>query len=192
MGNKKLIIVLAVVLIVAALLVGLFFVFSNGKPKDVALTLEELNNNGQFQLGKLDWGLSVSQVNALLPHDLVEDNFRKPPESSGYVFYNTEYEYALSGLCTPASVQFYNGTLETVQFTFHAGLDSKQWFDAQIREATRLFGEQNDKKENVTEMFESTIYTWTTEETMLQIALIVGDQVESTVGITVGANQQKG
>lgn len=185
--GKKIVFVILAVLIVAALLLTLFFLFTDNNVKDIELSMGDFLNNGEYQYDGIAWGASVAQVNEALPYALEEDSSRTPPASTGYVFYKSKNTYTLDGQSTVASVEFHDGTLQVIQFAFHVGQDYQQWFESQVAELSRLYGAHSDKAENASDMFESTIYTWSTDNSMLQIVLLTGKNVVPTVTISVGA-----
>ena len=187
MKKKSLIIVLTV-LIAVALMLALYFVFAGNSVDSIELSLEDFKSNGEYQYSEIAWGASVAQVNEALPYALEEeDSSRTPPASTGYTFYKSKNAYTLDGQSTVASVQFHDDALQVIQFAFHAGQNYQQWFESQVAELTRLYGAHSDKAENASDMFESTLYTWSTDNSMLQIVLLTGKNVAPTVTISVGA-----
>lgn len=187
MKKKSIVIIILTVLIAVALMLALYFVFAGNSVDNIELSLENFKNNGEYQYGEIGWGSSVAQVNEALPYDLEEDTSRTPPASTGYVFYKSKNTYTLDGQSTVASVEFHDGTLQVIQFAFHVGQNYQQWFESQVAELSRLYGAHSDKAENASDMFESTIYTWSTDNSMLQIVLLTGKNVVPTVTISVGA-----
>lgn len=190
--GKKIVFIILAMLIAAALLLTLFFMLSGNNVEDIELSLGDLKSNGEYQYIGIAWGASVAQVNEALPYALEEDSSRTPPASTGYTFYKTQNSYTLGGQNTVASVQFHNGTLQVIQFAFHVGQNYQQWFESQVAELSRLYGAHSDKAENASDMFESTVYTWSTDNSMLQIVLLTGKNVAPTVTISVGAKPANG
>ena len=193
MMKKKNVLIIVAVLVAAVLLVALYFVFFGNKR--VELSLEDFKHNGQYQYDGIAWGSSVEQVKEALSDSLEEDAARKPPASSGYTFYKTKNEYRLDGMSTNASVQFHDGTLETFQFSFRFEQDYQVWqvwFDNQVAELTSLYGEPTKKSENASDMFESTLYDWSTDNSTLQIVLVTGKNVQPTGVISVGMKRTDG
>ncbi len=185
--KKKSIIIILTVLIAVALMLALYFVFAGNNVENIELSLEDFKSNGEYQYSGIAWEASVAQVNEALPYALEEDNSRTPPTSTGYTFYKSKNAYTLDGQSTVASVQFHDDALQVIQFAFHAGQNYQQWFESQVAELTRLYGAHSDKAENASDVYESTVYTWSTDNSMLQIVLLTGKNVEPTVTISVGA-----
>lgn len=187
MKKKSIIIIILTVLIAVAVMLALYFVFAGSRVDSIELLLENFKSNGEYQYDGIAWGASVAQVNEALSYALEEDSTRTPPASTGYVFYKSKNAYILDGKNTVASVEFHDGTLQVIQFAFHVGQNYQQWFESQVAELSRLYGAHSDKAENASDMFESTIYTWATDNSMLQIVLLTGKNIEPTVTISVGA-----
>ena len=76
--------------------------------------------------------------------------------------------------------------LEALQFSFRFEQNYQVWFDNQVAELTSLYGEPTKKEGNASDMFESTIYDWSTDNSTLQIVLFTGEYVDPTVTISVG------
>lgn len=182
--KKKIVLIILAVLIVAAMLLTLYFVFAGDKC--VELSLGDFKSNGEYQYHEIAWGSSPDQVKEALSDTLEEDAVRKPPASTGYIFYKTKTEYRLDGISTNASVQFHDGALETFQFSFRFEQNHQVWFDNQVAELTSLYGAPTEKKENASDMFESTLYEWSTDNSTLQIVLLTGKYINPTVTISVG------
>lgn len=185
--KKKSIIIILTVLIAVALMLALYFVFAGNSVDSIELSLEDFKSNGEYQYSGIAWGASVAQVNEALPYALEEDSSRTPPASTGYAFYKSKNAYTLDGQSTVASVQFRDDALQVIQFAFHAGQNYQQWFESQVAELSRLYGAHTDKAENASDIYESTVYTWSTDNSMLQIVLLTGKNVAPTVTISVGA-----
>ncbi|MBR7122684.1 MAG: hypothetical protein IKC95_04445 [Oscillospiraceae bacterium] len=181
MKKKNIIIILAVLIAVALLLL-----FTGNNVEDIDLSLGDLKSNGEYQYSGIAWGASVAQVNEALPYALEQDSSRTPPISTGYTFYKSQNAYTLDGQSTVASVQFHDGTLQVIQFAFHVGQNYQQWFESQVAELSRLYGAHTDKVENASDIYESTVYTWSTDNSMLQIVLLTGKYINPTVTISVG------
>lgn len=191
MKKKSMIIILAVLIAVVWML-ALYFFFAGSSVDSIDLSLEDFRSNGVYQYSGIAWGASVAQVNEALPYALEADSSRTPPASTGYAFYTSKNAYTLDGQSTTASLQFHDGTLQVIQFAFHVGQNYQQWFESQVAELSRLYGAHNDKAENASDIFESTVYTWSTDNSMLQIVLLTGKNIAPTVVISVGAKPANG
>lgn len=182
MEKKKLFIILGVLIAVALA----FFLIDGNRAKNIDLSLAELKSDGEYRFYEIDWDLSADEVDSAMADGIQIDPNLKPPEYTGYVYYVSKNPYTLDGVSDTASVQFYKGGLETVQFSFPMGEEYQQWFEKQVAELTRLYGPHSEKTENELEHLNSTVYTWETDNSILRIALLTGENRRPSVILSVG------
>ena len=182
MNKKSMIFLLA---ILAALVLGCFLIFGGGG-KEIDLSLSELKNDGEYRFYGIDWDLSADEVDEAMHKGIEKDVGVVPPEYTGYAYYVSKSTYTLDGVTDAASVQFYKGGLETVQFSFLMGESYQQWFDDQVAELTSLYGEHSKKTENELDYTNSTVYTCEADNYILRIALLTGEKRRPTVILSVG------
>lgn len=181
--EKKNIFFILATLIVAALA---YFLIDGNSAKNIDLSLAELKSDGEYRFYGIDWDLPADAVDGAMADGIQIDPNLKPPEYTGYVYYVSKNPYTLDGVTDIASVQFYKGGLEIVQFSFPMGENNQQWFEKQVAELTGLYGEHTRKTENELEHLNSTVYTWETDNSILRIALLTGEKRRPSVILSVG------
>lgn len=181
---KKRIFTTIIILIVVFLLafVLYFFVFAKDN-SDRVLSLDALKYNGEYQYTELEWGSSLSQVKRKLPFSIT-DFTEIEPYDEHYSTYRLENLFTLDGSSSVATLEFYDGKLQRISFSFQLNDNYMEWFDEQVAELTDLYGAETDKMENTFGQFHSIGYKWNTDASTLQIILVEGD-VKPTVQIGV-------
>lgn len=156
------------------------------EPKNIELSLEDLRSDGEYRFCEIMWDQPEEAVDSAMADGIRKDPNVTPPEYTGYVYCLSKNAYTLDGISDIASVQFYKGGLETIQFSFPMGEKYQQWFDKQVSELTRLYGTHSKKTENELEHLNSTVYTWETDHSILRIALLTGENRRPSVVLSVG------
>ena len=182
MNKKNIFIILAILIAIAVA----FFLINGNSAKNIDLSLADLKSDGEYRFYGIDWDLSADEVDSVMADGIQKDTNVVPPEYTGYVYYVSKNPYTLDGVSDIASVQFYKGGLEIVQFSFPMGENYQQWFETQVAELTRLYGEHSEKTENELEYTNSTVYTWETDNSILRIALLTGEKRRPSVVLSVG------
>lgn len=156
--------------------------YDNSKSR--TLSLEHLkNDNNEYQYEDIEWGMSAESVTKSLPYAIKINTENNAPEN--ITFYDSEVPFDLNGQKGTASFEFHDDKLAIVDFNFHLNGDYEQWFKTLTEELTQLYGTESDKKESSSDRFNSVVYIWETDNTMLQIALMTGGSIKPSAMIGV-------
>ena len=193
MKNKRKTILTLIIFTIVFILAIVALVFIYGKRNSTKpLSLQQFKQGEAYQFNDVSWNISFEEVSRKLPFKLLTDPGRVPaPE--GYAFYNSKNSFNLYGQQAIASFEFQSDALKIIQFSFNfdTAEECEAWFDKIVTESTNLYGAERDKKENSGEnalgQFNSTVYTWETDNTMLQLSLITGNKISPSAMIGVAA-----
>lgn len=167
---KKKIFVLGLILLVLIIGGGAYFLGKNAKRK---ISLEDLQQGGEYQYLQLAWGISVDDAKQKLKIPMETDPGRIPaPEK--FEFYMTKECFLLDGQTADAHLEFHNNRLQALQFSFEIDENAEEWFKKQIGQLQELFGTESEALESDGGLFRSRSYKWETERTTLQVVLIYG------------------
>lgn len=189
MKNKRKTILTLIIFTIVFILAIVALVFIYGKRNSTKpLSLQQFKQGESYQFNDVSWNISFEEASRKLPFKLVTDPGRVPaPE--GYAFYNSKNSFDLYGKQAIASIEFQSDALKVIQFTFNFDSDEdyETWFKQLLTELTELYGPESDKKENSGEnplgQFSSIVYTWETDNSMLQISLLTGNKISPNVMI---------
>lgn len=180
--NYKIWVVFAILLVVAVG-IGLFVKFGN-KSKELSLAKFK-NAENEYQYEDISWGLSPEDVRKKLPYKIEKDTEVDPlPENTAY--YKMKERVQVDGQAATMSLEFYDDKLSIVKFDFHLDENYQKWFDKQVKELKKLYGEESEKIENSSEELKSAGYKWETDHTRLQISIITGSGITPSGTIAVG------
>lgn len=181
-NKRKTLLVTLIALVLLAIAIIAVFIFRGNQHGVRTLSLEQFKQGEEYQFDGAEWNMSYKEVNRALPFALETDAVRVPaPE--GITFYNSKNRFDLYGKTGFASFEFQSDALKIIQFNFNFNPDEdyEAWFDQLVTELTNLYGPESDKKEsdgeNAIGQFNSIVYTWETDNTMLQINLLTGNKI---------------
>ena len=179
---------LIIIPIVAALaiIIAAIFIIKSNNHEDIELSLASLKSENGYQFEEINWGMSVAEVNKLLPHNLQKDN-SKDPLPANVAFYKSKARYVLNNQISYASFEFYNDELQIIKFDFHLNDDYSQWFEQLVKKLTAMYGAESEKLENSTEKLQSIGYRWNTDTTTLQLILMTGESIKPSATLGVGS-----
>ena len=167
---KKKIFVVGLILLVLIIGGGAYFVGRSAKKK---ISLEDLQQEGEYQYLQLEWGISVDDAKRKFKIPMETDPSRIPAPDT-YEFYKTKERFLLDGQTADASLEFKDYRLEALQFCFEIDENAEEWFKKQIGQLQELVGAESEAFENGEGPFRSRSYKWETEKTTLQVVLIYG------------------
>ncbi len=183
-GKARMIAIAVAPLIVIGLIAAsLFFV---KRSSQTILLLEELESDGEYQYREIEWGSSVDEVRQAFSQELEKDPAFQPAEDSPYTNYISAYNYIWDGKAASATVEFCDGKLQMISFGVKAEDGNEEWFEKQVQALIELYGEESRKKENSSEVYQSTGYSWETENTKLNITLVGRKTGELSVVLAIG------
>lgn len=171
--------------LVLAVLVILIVLKINQSEKDMELSLESLKNNNMYLYKEIEWGISYEELKNVFPYQL-QEVANVTQDSSQVLIYNTENKYNLDGQVAVGTFEFYDDSLQIIKFDFHLDDEYEHWFNEQVKQLKELYGEESQKMENSSDMFQSIGYRWDTDTTTLQLIMITGSSVRPSATLGVG------
>ena len=189
---KKRIQITIIILLSITAIYFIFYVLKNWEVKKeiIEISLEQMEDSGEYQFDTLEWGMSVDEVAARLPKDIVANH--NDTIYDKITQYSPKNLYGLDGQSSKCFLQFNSGALQQVQLSFNINEGYKEWFQLRVDEAKRLFGEESDTLELIDGPggINSLGYRWDTSETTLQIVVMWGKTDESSVIISVAKKEE--
>ena len=180
--SKKIIIPIIVTL---AIIISAIFIIRSTGQEDIELSLTSLKSDTCYQFENISWGMSVDEVNKLLPYKLQKDT-AKEPLPANIAFYKSKAKYILDNQISYASFEFYNNELKIIKFDFHLNENYNQWFEQLTKKLIEMYGTETEKLENSSEKLQSLGYRWDTNNTTLQLVLMTGDSINPSATLGVG------
>lgn len=183
MKKQKILILILIICAVGIVSGSIFWGLSKASKGSSALYEQFMNEeNSKFQYMNIEWNSSVDIVQKNLPFDINEVNIG----SETSAVYQSKETFDFEGNSGIASFEFTDGKLKTVKFDFsHLQDDYKKWFDNQYEKLTKIYGKETKSQIGGGELFDSQIYTWEKDDTILQLILLTGDSINpaATLGV---------
>lgn len=173
--------------IILVFVITLFSGCKSHETESAILDLPKLKANGEFHFGALEWGMSYESVSQLLPYELKHDGSRAPFPTNG-AFYISEGSCSLDSQQGNILLDFFDGKLSIVRFSFQLGNNYEQWFNNLVAQLIQLYGTEDAKIDNFSETQDLTTigYKWDAGNTSLQFVLQYGEGVEPSATLSVG------
>lgn len=144
------------------------------------------NKENKFQYMDINWNSSVDEVQKKLPFEIEEVDIG----SETSILYQSKETFDFDGNNGIANLEFIDDQLKTIKFEFSNLQDNyEDWFDTQYQALVKLYGKETEKKENESDLFDSQVYTWKKDDTVMQLILLTGDSINpaATFGIWIAS-----
>lgn len=179
MKKRKILILILIICAVGIVFGSIVFGFSKAS-KESSVSYEQFMNkeDDEFQFMNIDWNSSVEIIQEKLPFDIKKVDIGSETSS----VYQSEEAVDFEGNNGIASFEFVDGELKTIKFDFsHLQDEYKQWFDNQYKKLTKIYGKETKNQTGGGELFDSQIYTWEKNNTIMQLILLTGDSINPAV-----------
>jgi len=184
---KKIIKTVMWVIFLCVIVYGAFSTYSviSKRRIQTPISMEQFQENGEFQFDNLDWGMTVEDVNRVMKYPLksnIHDTFYDKVTQ-----FTSQTMYGIDEQGSVGYFLFDTGRLKQVQFSFNINEGYLEWFQERVEEARNLYGEESEKIELVDgpDNVNSIGYRWDTDNTTLQIIVMWGKTEEASVMVGV-------
>lgn len=171
----------------AVLTMGFCSVCSAAASEDNIIACDQFRNEEceEFQYRNIAWDTSVEEVLEALPYEIAEADLGIPPEEKTAV-YQSKDVLEFGGMEASADFEFVDNKLNSVKFTVSDLEDGyEEWFEEQAEELAEIYGTEYESRENESEFFNSKIYKWRENDTLLEWTLLTGEGVDPTAMVGV-------
>lgn len=135
----------------------------------------------EYQYLNIAWDSSVEEVIKVLPYEIKEVDLGIPPEE-GTAVYQSRDSVEFDGQDATAEFEFLDNKLNTVTLTVsYPEEDYEEWFEEQAEALAEAYGPEAKKSDNKTDFFDSKIYQWKENDTLMQVDLLTGESFEPIV-----------
>ena len=163
--------VIPIIVIVALLIAGLFYLNRKSTPVELELPIHNFKLNDEYVFDGIPWGTELQEVKKKLPFPLekIEMQGMVAAEKTELVDYRTVTQFILDGKATStATFKFQNDKFVMAMLIFPLNQSDEAWYNTQLEKFIEHYGEASNIAENSNENSAIKTYRWDTEMTSLQ------------------------
>lgn len=121
-----------------------------------------MDSTAGYQYPGLLWGSSQEDTAKVIPMEEEGDSY-----GGGQIVYPAGQQFALDGQTASGEAEFFKDKLGSLEFKFVLGADGSEWYEARVKEFTKLYGEPEQRSETAVGNGEKC--TWRKGDTQLQL-----------------------
>lgn len=164
------------------------FTSSKNKSDVIMLSLADFKTStGEYQYDGILWNESLPDVIKNLNFNIesAEIGSTVLDEVDITFFTSVDVIFELGDQHATSTLEFHDNVIEIIKFDFHLDDDYQEWFDTQVLLLKEMNGEASETINNSNEFYTTTGYKWIYEDTVLQIILLTGSDINpsATIGV---------